>query len=136
MSERVTLPEAMPVEGPLVDTFGRIADDLRISVTDKCNLRCTYCMPAEGLAWLPKAEILTYEEIARLVGLFQMLGVRTIRFTEYMPLDADHGWERDKVMPSREVLARIAERFPLIAIEHDDPSPATSYRFADGAPGT
>ena len=48
----------------MVDTFGRVANDLRISVTDRCNFRCTYCMPAEGLPWLPKAEILTFEEIA------------------------------------------------------------------------
>ncbi len=53
---------------PIIDRFGRIATDLRISVTDRCNFRCTYCMPAEGLQWLPKAEILTYEEIARLAG--------------------------------------------------------------------
>ena len=242
---------------PIVDRFGRVATDLRVSVTDRCNLRCTYCMPAEGLTWLPKAEILSYEEIARFVGLFHTLGVRTIRLTggeptvrrdlpdlvrliraaapdvdvsmttngllldelagplkeagldrinvsvdsllrhrfaemtrrdaldramaglraaeaaglspiklncvvvrgtnddevadfatfaretgydvrfiEYMPLDADHGWERDKVMPSREVLARIGERFPLLPLEHDERAPATSYRFADGAPGT
>ncbi len=242
---------------PIIDRFGRVATDLRVSVTDKCNLRCTYCMPAEGLTWLPKAEILTYEEISRLVSLFHALGVRTIRLTggeptvrrdlpdlvrmirtaapdvdvsmttngllldelagplkeagldrinvsvdsllrhrfaemtrrdaldramaglraaeaaglspiklncvvvrgtnddevadfatfaretgydvrfiEYMPLDADHGWERDKVMPSREVLARIGERFPLLPLEHDERAPATSYRFADGAPGT
>ena len=44
-----------PSSGPLVDTFGRVADDLRVSVTDRCNFRCTYCMPAEGLQWLPKA---------------------------------------------------------------------------------
>jgi GTP 3',8-cyclase len=242
---------------PIVDRFGRFATDLRVSVTDRCNLRCTYCMPAEGLTWLPKTEILSYEEIARLVRLFHTLGVRTIRLTggeptvrrdlpdlvrliraaapdvdvsmttngllldelarplkeagldrinvsvdsllrhrfaemtrrdaldramaglraaaaaglspiklncvvvrgtnddevadfatfaretgydvrfiEYMPLDADHGWERDKVMPSREVLARIGERFPLLPLEHDERAPATSYRFADGAPGT
>ena len=59
-----------PTEGPLVDTFGRVADDLRVSVTDRCNFRCTYCMPAEGLAWLPKHEILTFEELTRLLGLF------------------------------------------------------------------
>src|SRR5437867_2042977 len=71
----------VPTAGPLVDTFGRIADDLRVSVTDKCNFRCTYCMPAEGLPWLPKAEILTFEEIARLLGLFVSLGVRGIKLT-------------------------------------------------------
>jgi cyclic pyranopterin phosphate synthase len=72
---------APPSEGPLVDTFGRIADDLRISVTDRCNFRCVFCMPAEGLKWLPKEEILTFEELARLLGIFVSLGVRSIKVT-------------------------------------------------------
>jgi len=71
---------------PLVDSFGRVVDDLRISVTDRCNFRCTYCMPAEGLQWLPKPDILTYEEIARIAGVFHALGVRTIRLTGGEPL--------------------------------------------------
>src|SRR2546430_13648728 len=66
---------------PLLDAFGRVADDLRISVTDRCNFRCTYCMPAEGLQWLPKAEILTFEEIVRLAGIFRDLGVRSFKLT-------------------------------------------------------
>src|SRR4249919_2142317 len=70
-----------PAEGPLVDTFGRIADDLRVSVTDRCNFRCTYCMPAEGLAWLPKSEILTFEESTRLLGILVGLGVTSIKVT-------------------------------------------------------
>jgi cyclic pyranopterin phosphate synthase len=70
-----------PTTGPLVDTFGRIGDDLRISVTDRCNFRCTYCMPAEGLTWLPKAEILRFEEIVRLAGVFVSLGVRALKLT-------------------------------------------------------
>jgi GTP 3',8-cyclase len=70
-----------PSAGPLVDTFGRVADDLRISVTDRCNFRCTYCMPAEGLAWLPKSEILTFEELTRLLRVFVGLGVRSIKVT-------------------------------------------------------
>ncbi|HVL89579.1 MAG TPA: GTP 3',8-cyclase MoaA [Actinomycetota bacterium] len=70
----------------LVDGFGRVADDLRISVTDKCNFRCTYCMPAEGLKWLPRDEILTFEEIDRLAGIFVGLGVKTIRLTGGEPL--------------------------------------------------
>jgi cyclic pyranopterin phosphate synthase len=244
------------VKEPIVDRFGRVATDLRISVTDRCNFRCTYCMPAEGMTWLPREEILSYEEIARLVSMFRTLGVRTVRLTggeptvrrdlaslvrqiraaapdvdlslttngasldvqaaslkaagldrvnvsvdsllrhrfaemtrrdafgrvmaglraaeaaglspiklncvvlrgtnddevcdfaafaretgyevrfiEYMPLDADHAWERDKVVPSREVIARIAERYPLVAEESDGPAPASTYRFADGAPG-
>ncbi|MFY9586696.1 MAG: GTP 3',8-cyclase MoaA [Actinomycetota bacterium] len=242
---------------PILDRFGRVATDLRVSVTDRCNLRCTYCMPPEGVEWLPRSEILDYEEIARLVGVFHGMGVRTvrltggeptvrrdvavlvakirdvapdvdlsmttnglmldelakplaaagldrvnvsvdsllqhrfaemtrrdaldrvfaglraadeagltpiklncvvlratnedevadfaayaratgyeIRFIEYMPLDAQHAWERAKVVPSREVLARIADRFPLIPEEAHGPAPATTYRFADGAPGS
>ncbi len=246
----------MPTTGPLVDTFGRVADDLRISVTDRCNFRCTYCMPAEGLPWLPKDDILTFEEIARLLSLFVRLGVRGIkltggeptvrqnfvelvrmlrqaggpdpeismttngflldrmaaplkdagldrvtvscdslmrhrfedmtrrdaldrvfagiraadaagltplklncvviagtnddevvdfarycrdtgyevRFIEYMPLDAEHAWERAKVMPSTEILQRIDAVFALQPVQHGS-EPATSYRFADGAPG-
>ncbi|TML76355.1 MAG: GTP 3',8-cyclase MoaA [Actinobacteria bacterium] len=71
---------------PLLDSFGRVADDLRVSVTDRCNLRCTYCMPPEGMPWLPRSEILTYEEIDRLVGVFMGLGVHTIRLTGGEPL--------------------------------------------------
>jgi GTP 3',8-cyclase len=70
-----------PSDGPLVDTFGRIADDLRVSVTDRCNFRCTYCMPAEGLAWLPKSELLTFEELTHLLGIFVGLGVGSIKVT-------------------------------------------------------
>ena len=244
-----------PAEGPLVDSFGRIADDLRVSVTDRCNFRCTYCMPAEGLAWLPKSEILTFEESTRLLGIFVGLGVRSIkvtggeptvradlptlvrmfrevgpqldisittngvlldrlagplaeagvdratvscdslmrhrfaemtrrdaldkvfaglkaaeeagltpikintvviggtnddelvefarwsretgyevRFIEYMPLDAEHAWERAKVVPSARILETISGTFPLSPIGHAN-EPATSYGFADGAPG-
>jgi cyclic pyranopterin phosphate synthase len=239
---------------PLLDTFGRIADDLRISVTDRCNFRCTYCMPAEGLQWLPREEILRFEEIDRLAGIFRDLGVRSfkltggeptvraelpklvgmlratvpdadmsmttngilldrqavplaeagldrvsvscdsllrhrfaemtrrdalekvhagiaaavaagltpvkincvviagqnddeavefaryargtgheVRFIEYMPLDADNSWERDKVVPAADMLQRIDSEFPLVP-EHG-PEPATTFRFADGAPG-
>jgi cyclic pyranopterin phosphate synthase len=239
---------------PLLDTFGRIADDLRISVTDRCNFRCTYCMPAEGLQWLPREEILRFEEIDRLAGIFRDLGVRSfkltggeptvraelpklvgmlratvpdadmsmttngilldrqavplaeagldrvsvscdsllrhrfaemtrrdalekvhagiaaavaagltpvkincvviagqnddeavefaryargtgheVRFIEYMPLDADNSWERDKVVPAADILQRIGSEFPLVP-EHG-PEPATTFRFADGAPG-
>jgi cyclic pyranopterin phosphate synthase len=245
----------MPLDGPLVDTFGRVADDLRISVTDRCNFRCTYCMPAEGLAWLPKDEILTFEELTRLLGLFVSLGVRSlkvtggeptvradlptlvrmfrevgpdldisittngvlldrlaaplaeagvdratvscdsllrhrfedmtrrdalekvlaglraaeaagltpikincvviggtnddevvdfarwsretgyeVRFIEYMPLDAEHAWERARVVPAARILDAIADAFPLVA-DGDTSQPATTYGFADGAPG-
>jgi len=70
----------------LVDAFGRVASDLRISLTDKCSLRCTYCMPAEGLPWLRKSELLTDDEIVRLAGVFVALGVTTIRLTGGEPL--------------------------------------------------
>ena len=70
----------------LKDSFGRMIDDLRISLTDRCNFRCIYCMPAEGLDWLPKREILTYEEILRLARIFIDLGIRTVRLTGGEPL--------------------------------------------------
>jgi len=254
MSDSPTI-NAAPAVGPLIDTFGRVGSDLRISVTDRCNFRCTYCMPAEGLNWLPKEEILAFEELTRLLRLFVGLGVRSlkvtggeptvradlatlvgmfreagpeldislttngvlldklaaplaeagidratvscdsllrhrfvemtrrdalekvlrglraaeaagltpikincvviggtnddevvgfarwaretsyeVRFIEYMPLDAQHAWEREKVVPAGTVLDRIGEVFPLIA-DGDGAEPATTYGFADGSPG-
>ncbi|WEV28503.1 GTP 3',8-cyclase MoaA [Streptomyces sp. 71268] len=71
----------------LLDTYGRVATDLRVSLTDRCNLRCTYCMPAEGLNWLPKPELLTDDEIVRLVSIaVTQLGVTEVRFTGGEPL--------------------------------------------------
>jgi GTP 3',8-cyclase len=70
----------------VVDRHGRMMGDLRISVTDHCNLRCSYCMPEENYTWLRKAEILTFEEIARLVDLFAELGTTKIRITGGEPL--------------------------------------------------
>lgn len=66
---------------PLIDTFGRVATNLRISITDRCNFRCKYCMPEEGMRWMERREILTYEEITRLARLFITLGVSKIRLT-------------------------------------------------------
>ena len=248
-------PASMPVRGPLVDPYGRVHTDLRVSVTDRCNLRCVYCMPEEGVPFLPRQEILSFEEITRVAHVARSLGVRslrltggeplvrrglvelvrqlatvgfddmalttngtqlapvaselaraglnrvniscdslrpqrygeirrrgdlgavlramdaaeeaglapvkvnvvllsgvnddevldfaafgrqrgrTVRFIEFMPLDADGGWRRDQVVPSDEVLARINERWPIEAIRppDGDPAPADRYRFCDGA---
>ena len=241
---------------PLADARGRVVTDLRLSLTDRCNFRCTYCMPAEGLPWLAQPELLTTDEIERLVRVFTGLGVtqvkltggepllrrdvldivarvraagpdldlslttngflldryaaplreagldrlnvscdsllrhrfeamtrrdalqkvhdglaaaadagfrplklncvviggtnddevvdfarlarRTgydVRFIEYMPLDADHAWERAKVVPSADVRAAIEAAFPLVARPRG-PEPASSFGFADGAPGS
>src|SRR6516162_5752904 len=71
----------------LADSFGRIATDLRVSLTDRCNLRCAYCMAPEGLDWLPSPELLTDDEVARLVRVaVELLGVREVRFTGGEPL--------------------------------------------------
>jgi GTP 3',8-cyclase len=78
--------QTVRLPGDLADGFGRVATDLRVSVTDRCNLRCTYCMPAEGLDWLPKPELLTFEELTRLIGIAVDLGVRTVRLTGGEPL--------------------------------------------------
>ena len=256
----------MPTRPPLTDRFGRTATDLRISVTDRCNFRCTYCMPPEGLPWLPKDRILSYEEIERLTRILVESGVRSIkvtggeplvrrdvgtlvqrlrsiehpvgsanegterldismttngylladaardlaragldrvtvsvdslvrhrfrdmtlrdvladvmrgievaaregltpvkintvvirdvnddemvsfaelarrtgyevRFIEYMPLDAQDEWSREKVVPGERILEAIAAVYPLEPDSDDEPEPATPYRFADGAPG-
>jgi GTP 3',8-cyclase len=71
----------------LADAYGRVATDLRVSLTDRCNLRCSYCMPAEGLDWLPHPEVLTDDEVVRLVTIgVQRLGIREVRFTGGEPL--------------------------------------------------
>ncbi len=71
----------------LIDTHGRIATDLRVSLTDRCNLRCQYCMPAEGLEWMPTDETLTDDELNRLIRIgVEMLGVKDVRFTGGEPL--------------------------------------------------
>src|SRR4029078_2494591 len=71
----------------LADRYGRRATDMRLSLTDKCNLRCTYCMPAEGLEWLSKQAVMTGEEIVRIVGIgVDRLGVRELRLTGGEPL--------------------------------------------------
>jgi cyclic pyranopterin phosphate synthase len=71
----------------LADTYGRVATDLRVSLTDRCNLRCTYCMPEQGLQWLRKPELLTDDEVVRLVRIaVTRLGVREVRFTGGEPL--------------------------------------------------
>ncbi|WP_028925353.1 GTP 3',8-cyclase MoaA [Pseudonocardia acaciae] len=78
---------ARPDDPRLIDRFGRVATDLRVSLTDRCNLRCTYCMPAEGLDWTPRDELLSDDEIVRLVTIaVRRLGVEEVRFTGGEPL--------------------------------------------------
>ncbi|RZU61883.1 GTP 3',8-cyclase MoaA [Zhihengliuella halotolerans] len=82
-------PPPAPADGQrgLVDRFGRVATDLRISLIDKCNLRCTYCMPADGMAWLPKSKLMTAAEVRRIVMIgVRDLGVRELRLTGGEPL--------------------------------------------------
>jgi len=71
----------------LADSYGRVATDMRVSLTDRCNLRCAYCMPAEGLDWLPKPELLSDDEVLRLIRIgVERLGIREVRFTGGEPL--------------------------------------------------
>src|SRR3954452_4741348 len=84
-------PAGLPVERPadphLVDRFGRRATDLRVSLTDRCNLRCSYCMPAEGLEWLPDDRLLTAAELPRLITVaVEPLGVEEVPFPGGEPL--------------------------------------------------
>lgn len=83
------VPEALdrPAVPALIDRFGRVATDLRVSLTDRCNLRCQYCMPADGLPWLPGEQVLDDAEVIRLVRIaVERLGIRRIRFTGGEPL--------------------------------------------------
>jgi len=76
---------------PLVDGFGRVHRDLRVSITDRCNFRCTYCMPEEGMQWLPRSDLLTYEELARIAGvLVDHFGFDSIRLTGGEPTMRAH----------------------------------------------
>jgi len=92
------------MSGALKDQFGRSIEYLRISVTDRCNFRCLYCMPAEGLPWLPKAEILSYEEIAGVVSQLAPLGLRRLRITGGEPT----------IRPNLEELIRLLRAVPEI----------------------
>ena len=89
MSTPSDLPGQSAVD--LVDSFGRVHRDLRISVTDRCNFRCTYCMPVEGMVWQPRDEILTFEEIHRISAIFvERFGIDSIRLTGGEPLVRAH----------------------------------------------
>ena len=92
------------MSGALKDQFGRSIQYLRISVTDRCNFRCVYCMPLEGLPWLPKDEILTYEEIAEVVRQLAPLGLRRIRLTGGEPT----------IRPQLETLIRMLREIPSV----------------------
>jgi cyclic pyranopterin phosphate synthase len=82
-----TRDPARPADPRLIDSFGRVATDLRISLTDRCNLRCSYCMPAEGLDWMPRDEQLADDELIRLITIaVRDLGVHELRFTGGEPL--------------------------------------------------
>lgn len=241
----------MPLEGPMADRHGRVHRDLRISVTDRCNLRCVYCMPEQGLPWLPQRDLLSFDEITRLARVARSLGVtsvrltggeplvrkglpalvarldeigfddialttngtelarladklagaglrrvnvscdslqvdrfatirrrgslpavleamdaaeaagltpvkvnvvllrdhnddeilafadfarrtgRVVRFIEFMPLDADGAWRRDRLVPGQEVFERISSVWPLEPVEGGGAAPAELFRFAD-----
>jgi cyclic pyranopterin phosphate synthase len=94
------------VTQPLIDGHGRPIGDVRISVTDRCNFRCQYCMPAEGLPWLKRDALLTYEEITRLVRLLAAMGVHDVRLTGGEPLERRDLW-------------RLVEQLSAIEAVHD-----------------
>ncbi|MGH2768446.1 MAG: GTP 3',8-cyclase MoaA, partial [Actinomycetota bacterium] len=106
-------PARPHLDGPLVDSFGRVASDLRISVIDKCNFRCTYCMPAEGLPWLPKETLLTVAEMERLAHLFVTLGVREVKLTGGEPTVREELPEIVRRIRSLDALLLEGERLDL-----------------------
>jgi cyclic pyranopterin phosphate synthase len=102
---------------PLVDGHGRPIGDVRISVTDRCNFRCQYCMPAEGLPWLDRSALLTYEEIERIVRLLAAMGVHDVRLTGGEPLVRKELW-------------RLVERLSAIEDVHDLSLTTNGYLLA------
>jgi GTP 3',8-cyclase len=101
---------------PLVDGHGRAIGDVRISVTDRCNFRCQYCMPAEGLPWLERSALLSYEEIERLVRLLAAMGVHDVRLTGGEPLVRKELWrlvERLSAIPDVEDLSLTTNGYLL-----------------------
>jgi cyclic pyranopterin phosphate synthase len=102
---------------PLVDGHGRPIGDVRISVTDRCNFRCQYCMPAEGLPWLNRSDLLTYEEIERIVRLLAAMGVHDVRLTGGEPLVRKELW-------------RLVERLSAIEDVHDLSLTTNGYLLA------
>jgi cyclic pyranopterin phosphate synthase len=94
------------VTEPLVDGHGRAIGDVRISVTDRCNFRCQYCMPAEGLPWLDRSALLSYEEIERIVRILAAMGVHDVRLTGGEPLVRRELW-------------RLVERLSALQDVHD-----------------
>jgi cyclic pyranopterin phosphate synthase len=102
---------------PLVDGHGRAIGDVRISVTDRCNFRCQYCMPAEGLPWLDRSALLTYEEIERLVRVLAAMGVHDVRLTGGEPLVRKELW-------------RLVERLSAIEDVHDLSLTTNGYLLA------
>jgi GTP 3',8-cyclase len=102
---------------PLVDGHGRPIGDVRISVTDRCNFRCQYCMPAEGLPWLDRSALLTYEEIERLVRLLSAMGVHDVRLTGGEPLVRRELW-------------RLVDRLAAIENVHDLSLTTNGYLLA------
>ena len=113
-SARTSRPDGRPADPRLLDTFGRVATDLRVSLTDKCSLRCSYCMPPEGLDWLPTAQVLTDAEVIRLITIaVERLGVQEVRFTGGEPL-LRRGLERIVAATSR--LRTAAGAAPVTAL--------------------
>ena len=78
--------EAMPLEGPLVDRFGRVHRDMRLSVTDRCNFRCVHCLPEDGVTFLPRSAVLGFDEIVRAAAIAHRLGITSVRITGGEPL--------------------------------------------------
>ncbi len=106
----------MTVENRLIDRHGRRHSYLRMSITDRCNLRCTYCMPPQGIDWTPKAEILTADEIVRLGTIFVGMGITKIRLTGGEPLsrrDVGQIAERLGALPGLKTLAMTTNGISL-----------------------
>lgn len=110
-----------PLPVPLIDPHARRVEDLRVSITDRCNFRCAYCMPAEGMEWLPRTELLTYEEIARVAQVcVERFGFRSVRVTGGEPLVRAHVTRLVEMLAALDVdLALTTNGVKLPELAHD-----------------
>ncbi len=123
----------MTPRDPLTDGHGRLIADLRVSVTDRCNFRCQYCMPAEGLPWLERKEVLSFEEITRLVALFASLGVHDLRLTGGEPLVRRDFPQLLEMLAAVEGLAEVATTTNGFLLERDAAALIAAGQRAGGA---
>src|SRR5438067_1677067 len=124
----------------ITDLLGRPLKNLRLSVTDRCNLRCSYCMPEAEYVWLPRQDLLQYEEMSALIDVFSRAGVDKIRITggelrfiEYMDVGGATQWSPERVMSREQMLAEVSRQYGAVTpVAETSSAPADRFTLPDG----